>query len=108
MMRFVNAYGMALVVAGAVLSACSDSSDSFTGTVTDTGNTLAQVREVSGAVALSDGKFAVGATVRMASVVEDDFPSGAALITQNGHAVRPQKAASNFESSIVESRNPTG
>ena len=71
MMRFVNAYGMALVVAGAVLSACSDSSDSFTGTVTDTGNTLAQVREVSGAVALSDGKFAVGATVRMASVVED-------------------------------------
>ena len=64
--------GTALFLTGAVFSACSSSSDDdFAGTVTDTGNTIvAEARPVSGLVALSDGKVAVGATVRMAKVMD--------------------------------------
>ena len=71
MNKISKVLGLPAVLAMAVLSACSDSSDNFAGTVTDTGNTIALTREVSGTVALSDGRFASGATVRMAAIVEE-------------------------------------
>ena len=55
------------------LVACSDSSEDVAGTVTDTGNTIAQSEcQVSGVVSRVDGSPAQAALVRMARTTIDD------------------------------------
>ncbi len=98
MMRSLEVCGIALAFAGAMLTACSDSSDSFAGTVTDTGNTLAMVRPVTGAVALSDGRMAVGATVRMAIVEAGDSLQGIQYV----ETVTDTKGQFTFDSSLSD------
>ena len=97
MKRLFNLYSV--ILAAAFLSACSDSSDDFAGTVTDTGNTLAAVREVTGAVAFSDGKTASGATVRMAMIVDDD---DSLQVPQYVETVTDSKGQFTFDSALAD------
>ncbi len=101
MKGLIKLSGTALFLTGAVFSACSSSSDDdFAGTVTDTGNTIvAEARPVSGLVALSDGKVAVGATVRMAKVMD----SGDSLQTpEYVETETDSKGAYTFDSALVD------
>ena len=97
MKRLFSLYSV--ILAAAFLSACSDSSDDFAGTVTDTGNTLAAVREVTGAVAFSDGKTASGATVRMAMIVDDD---DSLQVPQYVETVTDSKGQFTFDSALAD------
>lgn len=106
MKRLFSLYSV--ILTAAFLSACSDSSDDFAGTVTDTGNTLAAVREVSGAVAFSDGKTASGATVRMAAIATDDDslqePQFVETVTDSkGQFTFDSALADTFQLAVIDS-----
>ncbi len=61
------------LVSALAMVACSDSSEDVAGTVTDTGNTIAQSEyQVSGVVSRVDGSPAKAALVRMARTTIDD------------------------------------
>lgn len=101
MKGLIKLSGVSLALSAAFFAACSSSSDDdFAGTVTDTGNTIVAVaRPVSGMVALSDGKAAVGATVRMAKVVD---PEDSLQIPEYVETETDSKGAYMFDSALVD------